>query len=209
MTFDRRRNRTLTCLLAVAILLPGCVAVSRPAPRKMMFVPRVGRTGGLRPRATDSTLAIAPVRAAALARTRALLYRTGERAFVADYYNELHVEPAELMGELARDWLAASGLFGGVVALGDRASGDLVLEGRLLGLYGDYTATGVHHAVCEAEFTLLRHGRPAADVLLQRRYAARAQCPTLGADGLVAAMEGALARVLTDLEADLAEALGG
>ncbi|WP_431281886.1 hypothetical protein ACQW02_21170 [Humitalea sp. 24SJ18S-53] len=128
-------------------LLAGCSVLDRPyvetlryplqpaRPAAMPVAMPASAVRGGRPR--RPTLMIRGLRAAPGLDARGLRVIRADGTERLDPYAEWVGPPNELVEEQLRRWLAASGLFGGIVAQGTRARTDLVLEGEVTALEAD------------------------------------------------------------------------
>ena len=113
--------------------------------------------------------------------------------------------PAEAVDDDLRRWLAASGLFGAVVAPGSRLQADLVLEGELTVLHAD-----LGNGTAQAALALVlidQHPTPAR-VLLQRTETASVKLDGTDTPAQAHAQVAAVEAALRQTEADIAAALG-
>lgn len=150
-------------------------------------------------------LVVRPFRAASGLEGRGFLVRTEAGRWERDFYHEHAVPPAARIGDLAQQWLAASGLFGAVLAPGVPTDPELSLDGRLLALHLERDASASTCAVLELECVLV-DARSGALVALVR-CAEREPVLSEGPAEAVRAWDAALARCLARLESELAAAL--
>ena len=106
--------------------------------------------------------------------------------------------PPQGVEEDLRQWLTASGCFAAVVMPGSQVPHDMVLEGELLALAADPQAGTAHASL---SLVLLRQSGGTTRPMLQRSFTGTA--PLRGQDGraLSQAMRGAVAELLTQVEA--------
>ncbi len=121
------------------------------------------------------------------------------------FYEQWAVPPAEAVDDDLRRWLAASGLFGAVVAPGSRLQADLVLEGELTVLRADL-GNGTAQAAL-AVVLIDQHPTPAR-VLLQRTETASVKLDGTDTPAQAHAQVAAVEAALRQTEADIAAALG-
>ncbi len=145
--FSRRFGLLSLPLLSVP-LLAGCSVLDRPYVETLRYPLQparpegappplrvaAGRGGRVPPR---PTLLIRPVRAAPGLEARGLRVIRADGTERLDPYAEWVGPPNELVEGSLRRWLAASGLFSGILAQGTRARTDLVLEGEVTALEAD------------------------------------------------------------------------
>lgn len=129
---------------------------------------------------------------------------TPDGAYDIAPYEEWIAPPAQLAEAALRSWLGASGLYSAVVAPGSRAEAALVLEAQLTVLEA---APPTGEARAGLAGVLLREERLASRVLVPFEVSATVPlAPGAEAPAQAAAMEAALGRVFSQLEAVLARA---
>jgi cholesterol transport system auxiliary component len=191
----------LICLAAVA-----CVKLERQPLEKRLYALETVRPGVVqgRPACPEGLLARRLVVSARSA-GRELVYRTGESAWNADYYNLFFVSPADMLTQDLRAWLASADLFGEVLDPGSLAPYGYILEGNVTALYGDFAAKPPQ-AVAEMQFLLLRNGDERR-IVLSRGYRRTAPLAASTPQELVRALREATGGIYAALEADLRAAL--
>ena len=134
-----------------------------------------------------------------------LIYRSGEFEYESDFYNEFLISPAAMITEKARNWLSASGLSRRVLDPGSHVDPTHVIEGNVIALYGDLMAKSQPTAVMEIRVFLLEM-QTGADpaIVFGKTYDSSVGIESEGPEGLVAAFDRCLVRILGDLEKDLA-----
>jgi cholesterol transport system auxiliary component len=195
---------------AAAVLLglgwTGCALFAQEPPPKQRFVLEARREGSAAPATGAPALEVRPLAPSPRLDGKQLVYRTGENAYVADFYAELWSSPGALVGDVTADWLAGSGLFSQVLRPGGSRRAPLVLEGWIADLHGDYRDPAAPRAVLELRFALLERRSPDPLVRAERRYREEAAIASASPDALVAGWNQCLAQVLAALERDLAAA---
>jgi ABC-type uncharacterized transport system auxiliary subunit len=203
------RKRGIACAVALGLAAAACL--SRPAPERARFVlDAVGPTPPVAARdgaAAAGTVEIERVRVAPAFEREAFVYRTGESAFESDYYNGFFAPPGLLLRDTLQRRLEQTGLFERVLGSRRRGAADFLLETRVEDLYADLRERAQPRAVVAVEFALLDARSARLDVAFQKRYAAEEPIADLTGAAVAAGLNGALARVLAELEADLATAL--
>jgi len=120
------------------------------------------------------------------------------------FYEQWTVPPAEAVDDDLRRWLADSGVFAAVVGPGSRLTADLVLDGELLTLHADLATMTASAALA----LVLIDQRPSpARIMLDRTEAASVALEGTDPPALVRAQRAAVAAVLRQTEADLANAV--
>ena len=117
-----------------------------------------------------------------------------------DFYEEWAVPPAQAVEDGLRQWLAATGLFGAVLAPGSRLPADLVLEGDLSAFWA---VLAPMKARASLSIVLLDQRPNPIKVVLQRTFTAERPLASADAPAIAAGLKAALADVFTQIEAAL------
>jgi ABC-type uncharacterized transport system auxiliary subunit len=193
-------SRRSWMLAALAVLVAGLGACSRPAPVKGTFVlepampPPVAKTH-------PGSLRIGTVTVGAAYRSKQFVYRESELKFETDYYNEFLVSPAAIIGEATARALSAARAFATVVPAGTALEPDWVLDVFVESLYGDGRTMDNPSAVLSITF-FLRKGDGTVPVWT-KTYTRRSPFTTGSAASYVAAQNVSLGEILADLSRDL------
>lgn len=199
-----RQAAVLIGLLAIVAVLGGC-ALSRPAPVKHTFLlePPPAAAGA---RVHPFALRVGTVNVAAPFRGRALIYRSTEFKYDADFYSEFLVAPAAMIGEVTARSLESTGVFGRVIPPGAPPDGDWVLDGFVSALYGDLRDAARPTAALAISFYLSRTDAASSTPVWSRNYARRVAVADATPEAYAHALSGALGEILADLARDLAAA---
>ncbi len=200
-----RRTQSLcavACVLAAAAAL-GCMNLKSDYPEKHYYMFSAQRTGEPRSGSAEA-LRVRRFRASPAFAGKQMVYRTGRLTYESDFYNELFVRPADMVGEQTRTWLADSGLFAHVMDSAARAEARYVLDGTVLRIYGDYTDSDAPRAVLIAQFILSDDSGAAPRVVHMKDYSAEVAIPMAKPGALAEGWSEGLDAVLSDLEEDLA-----
>jgi cholesterol transport system auxiliary component len=135
-----------------------------------------------------------------------LVYKIGENGFEADYYNSFFVPPASMVTQDLRVWIGESGLFANVLGPDSMGTGDLLLEGVVNSIYGDYSASE-HKAVLNMQFLLLDNSNADLPIIYSRNFDREIPIKSNGADVLVRAFNEGLTSIFAELEKDLGEVI--
>ncbi|MCL5278698.1 MAG: PqiC family protein [Planctomycetes bacterium] len=201
--------RTRLCLLVSSallisgLLLSGC-GQSAIAERKYYVLDTV-RAGPPDAIHTDATVRLRRFNVDEAFAGRSLVYRVDEFRYEPDYYHQFLVLPGVMITEEARDWLANSGLFARVTAVGSRVESTYLLEGNVIDLYADFTQKAPPEAIMEIRFFLLAGPEADESVVLSQTYRAATPISAKTAEAIVGALSQSLADILTRLEADIAK----
>jgi uncharacterized lipoprotein YmbA len=192
-------RRTWT-FAALAVLVTGLGACSRPAPVKGTFVldppfpPQAART-------QPGTLRMGTVTVGAPFRGRQFVYRETELKYETDYYNEFLVAPGANIGEATARALTAARVFTTVVPSGTALDPDWVLDVFIGSLYGDGRNAQQPAAVLGMTF-FLRKGDGGVPVW-SKSYERRVPFTTGSAAAYVTAQNQALGEILAEVARDL------
>ncbi|CCO25206.1 ABC-type transport auxiliary lipoprotein family protein [Maridesulfovibrio hydrothermalis] len=183
----------------------GCVKLERPTLDRKFYTLDVKREGvSAQGGKSEKNLIVRRIKISPRYEDRDLVYRVGVNEFEADYYNAFFVAPASLMTQELRLWMRDSGLFTNVVSPESMGTGELLLEGVVNSIYGDYTG-GSSKAVIEMQFFLLDNNDPDMPIVYSRNFSKAIPAKETGADALVRAMNKGLKEIFTELESDIAE----
>jgi len=161
-------------------------------------------TGVARPGRAGRVLLVRTVQAGPGMEERGLQTLQQDGSVKTDFYEQWTVPPAEAVNDDLRRWLADSGLFAAVLGPGSRMTADFALEGELLALHADLR-TMTARAALSLVLIDLRPG--AASIGFQRTEAASVKLEGTDPPALVQAQREAVAAVLRQTAADLANAL--
>ncbi len=191
--------RTLViCLLPLSLNL-ACVDVSslnREPAEQRRFVLEAKRDSPAAPEGSQS-LRVENFHVASAYVNRSFVYRTEGSEVQSDFYNEFHLAPGDAVSQVIRRWLRDSGLFPAVLATGTRIDADLILEGDVIELYGDYRQEPAA-AVCAIQFLLIDSA--SNELLFQEELRARVEFADPSAASLVTAWNACLAEIAEQLE---------
>jgi cholesterol transport system auxiliary component len=194
-------------LFLATTLSTACLSgLRREAPDRREYALAVVRPAP--PAATASTagLVVRPVRASSLVERKQFITRHADGRVQTDFYNLFFASPASMTTEIVRDWLASAAVISPVVSASSLADAGFILESHLVAV--EITRGGDPAARVAMQFFLLDVREGGRRVALQKTYDERAPLPR-SADpaAAVEAWNGLLARILTQLEADMAAAL--
>lgn len=194
--------RCLLPILALTLALAAGCGLKQSAPQRqyLMLLPPVQGCPAAPSR--QGVVAVRDFSASPGFTGREFVYRLGENEWQSDYYRQFLSPPAQLLAQAARATLTRSGPYAVVLTPGVDAVAEVILDGQLTALYADFRK-GQGEAVAAAQFFLLRATPQGGVPLFQKAYEARIPLATRDFDGLSAAWNQALARILCDLNADL------
>jgi cholesterol transport system auxiliary component len=200
------RRDVLGGLVLTALGAAGCsVLPSQSYLQRRDWPLAVSRPQALPPRQGGRILLVRTVQAGPGLEGRGLSTLEQDGSERTAFYEQWAVPPAQAVDDDLRRWLAASGLFSGVVAPGSRLQADLVLEGELTVLHADL-GNGTARAAL-ALVLIDQHPTPAR-VLLQRTETASVKLEGKDTPAQVHAQVAAVEAVLRQADADIAAAIG-
>lgn len=214
-------HRTLSAALCatLAILASGCVTLSRPLPQKTRYLLEP-RRAPIAPEATPASdgrargaIFVDPVHVSPLFDHKGFLYRVGENEYERDFYHELWVSPGVLVRQATIEWLRDSPVLRTGIEDRRPSATRWRLGGRVERLYADLRNASAPLAVIELSFELVdaradaRAGTDTEDPASRWHYRAEIPAHDTSPAALARAWTEALARILGDLESDLARAL--
>ncbi|CAM2059937.1 hypothetical protein DSUL_50041 [Desulfovibrionales bacterium] len=140
--------------------------------------------------------------------SRELVYRTGERTWLLDYYNRFFVTPDNLLVQNIRRWIEESGIFSHVTEASSVLRFDYRLESSVEAFYGDFSRLDKATAVVDIRFFLLKDVDGELIVALDKAYRQEISLSERSATALVQGLDAGLAAIFVELEIDLARCCG-
>ncbi len=186
-----------------SILLTSCLDLTKEAVLKRRFALTTERDP-VQATEPKSVLMVRALSASSYCEGRGLTYRTGQKTFASDFYNEYFAPPALLITAEVQEWFLNSGVFGSVIAPGSYAAPTHVLEGEVTEFHGDYLESP-GEAVVGLNLIFLQsnqEGRLAsgAKLVFQKVFRSTVALSDDGPEALVTGLEQALAVVLRQAE---------
>jgi cholesterol transport system auxiliary component len=207
----RRQCWNVLALLLGLLLLGSCVKLEQQPVDKRFYSLEVARPGAaLDTAASGATLLVRRLQVSPRVAGRELVYRTGESAWTADYYNLFFVLPADMLTQDLRAWLGQAGLFANVVDQSSLLQPGYILEGNVSALHGDFapnSGKGPAQAVAEMQFLLLKSTAGERSVVLTRDIRKSVPLAARTPAELVRSLRQAVAEANAELETALREAL--
>lgn len=191
-------------VLVVACGVAGCVKLERPSLDRKYFTLDVARSGEKNEVQAVKNLIVRRVKISPRYEDRDLVYKVDENSFEADYYNSFFIPPAALITQELRVWMGDSGIFANVLGPESLGTGELLLEGVVNSIYGDYSGAEPK-AVLRMQFILLNNSNPDLPIVYSRDFNHEIAIDETGPAALVKAMNSGLNHIFTELEKDLAK----
>ncbi|WP_320169281.1 hypothetical protein [Maridesulfovibrio sp.] len=185
--------------------ISGCVKLERPSLERKYFTIDIPRDKA-EPKKPESTtnLTIRRVKISPRYEDRNLVYKTGPNSFESDYYNAFFITPAAMMTQELHSWMSDSGLFANVLGPESMGTGNLILEGVVNAIYGDYSSDP-HKAILKMQFFLLDNENPGLPIIYSRNFSRAIELKDTEAKTLVSALNCGAKEIFTELERDLSE----
>jgi len=196
------RRRTQLLLVAATVSLTACL--SRPPVERTSYLLAAGRDGAPAQAEKAVAIKIRPLHAEPLFERREFLYRLDGERVQSDFYNEFAERPDAMVTSALIAWLRSARLFANVVEPGLPADTPYWLDGTIVALYGDLRDRANPAAVIAIQFYLVRSGAGNQQVLLDRVLRQRVEVRAATAQAIAQGYNEALARILTELERELA-----
>ncbi|MCK4958643.1 MAG: membrane integrity-associated transporter subunit PqiC [Planctomycetes bacterium] len=202
---NHKRNHLIQFIgitLLVSVICSGCAGMQGMNLEKQRYLLDVNRPGGQSETTGDLVVKVRRFHISSRFSGKSLTYRTGEVSYETDFYNEFLTTPASNITEEATKWIGQSGVFANVASTTSAVESDLLLEGSISSLYGDYRVKGKPRAVMGVWFVLLGND---GDIEFRKSYEATVKLGSNKPDELIKGLSGCLEEILTDLENDLRE----
>jgi ABC-type uncharacterized transport system auxiliary subunit len=197
------RHPTRFVLAAAALALAAC-GLSRPSVERANYLLSATRDAPAAQAPKPVAIKVRPLRAAELYERREFLYRVDGQRVLSDFYNEFAERPDAMITSAVIGWLKSAKLFTAVVEPGVPADASYILDGSVTALYGDLQDPRQPAAVMEVQFYLVRPGNASMQVVLDRTLRQRIEVKASTPQALAQGYNEALARILAELERELA-----
>jgi len=193
-------TRLLSCCLAASVLA-GCLA--RPELKRENFLLSAKRPSSGSSGTGGKVLSVRLLQVAPQFENQGFVYRSGDARWESDYYHQFPVSPSENLTEVLRRWMSDSGRFKNVVIPGAGVVPDILLEGYVSELYGDFREPGPGRAVLTMRLVALAGEGSSRSILMSRIYSEAVILEKRNPAALVSAWDVALARILAKAEGDV------
>lgn len=191
--------------MAILLAASGCVgALKADYPERRFYTLSAERSGAAAAPAKEGVLRVRRFTASKLSEGNELVTRTGPAEYETDFYNAFFSPPASQLTEQTQRWLGATGLFSAVVGTGSSVPETHVLEGNLISLHFDDREKHIA-SVLELQVIVVRVSSDPSAVVFQKSYRAEERPENGRSESVVKAWNAGLARILAELEADLAK----
>ena len=190
-------------VLFATAALAAC-GLSRPPVERVEYLLAATRDAPAAQASTPVAIKVRPLRADPLYERREFLYRVDGQRVLSDFYNEFAERPDAMITSAVIGWLKNAKLFAVVVEPGVPADAPYILDGSVTALYGDLQDPRKPAAVMEIRFYLVRAGNASMEVVLDRTLQQRVEVKASTPQALAQGYNAALARILAELERELA-----
>ncbi|MCK4958126.1 MAG: membrane integrity-associated transporter subunit PqiC [Planctomycetes bacterium] len=209
------RNKRKSSFLAycsmslLCALTAGCATQQQSGNTERFFVLEVYRPGqamsGLKPH----VLKVRRFRVSDTFSGNQLIYRTGAMTYEPDFYNKFLASPGSMITDQIIRWLSDSGIFAHVTDTGSETEDNLLLEGNIQSIYGDYSDPKNNLAVIEIRIHAMDTTGAKNTVIFHKTYKASATLKSIspsqinGTAELVKGLNLCLKNIFTEIEGDL------
>jgi uncharacterized lipoprotein YmbA len=194
-------------LLVVSAMTGGC-SLRKQSPAKLRYLVEAKRPGGPTTATAQATLRVRNLQIAAPFEGKGFVYRNSGQNYETDFYHEFLIPPQLMLTEQVRQWLGASGLFRAVPGPASKLDSSHSLEGDVTALYGDFRDQATPKVVLEIHFLIVNDQGSSPQIVLQKSYRQEVKAESHSPEALVAGWSNVLAKILAELERDLADVRG-
>jgi cholesterol transport system auxiliary component len=203
-------RRSCPPLLAVLLLSlggTGCLRLEQPRPERRFYLIEAVRPDSPARTEPVGTLQVRRFQISPAYETPSFIYRTGQHAYEADFYNAFFVPPAAMFTDQFSRWMGEAGLFDRVASGSSQVRARYLVEGLVTAVYGDYRNAARPEAAIELQVLLLKD-RPGDPVIVhQGRYPVREPVLENTPEGLTAAWNRGLESIMMQVEREFTQAL--
>jgi ABC-type uncharacterized transport system auxiliary subunit len=196
----RSQFKYLIALTVAAAVLGGCTEMKHDPLIKAQYLLDVTHGEQVSRQANDLVVEVSRFRISSNFSSKSLVYKISDVGYEADFYNEFLAFPSANITEESIEWLAESRIFRNVTDTAASADRDLLLEGNITALYGDFTASQEPKAVMAIRFALIDNE---GNIEMNKSYSERSKLAAKDATSLIKGFNQCLAEILTSLEKDL------
>ena len=137
--------------------------------------------------------------------TKSFVYRLDEQQYEKDFYNDYVTLPSEMIAAATRQWINDSGIFQFAVGNSNTLMPVYLLQGTVDAMYADFRKGQTAAVVLSMEYYLTSaDGLKKNNVVFRKKYSQREPIQDNSAKTIAKSQQIALARILADLEKDLA-----
>ena len=137
--------------------------------------------------------------------TKSFVYRLDEQKYEKDFYNDYVTLPSEMIASATRQWINDSGVFQFAVGNTNTLLPMYLLQGTVDALYTDFRKGETPGVVLNVEYFLTSaDGAKKNNVVFRKKYSQKEPIQDNSAKTIAKSPHIALARILADLEKDLA-----
>lgn len=199
----RSLHQTIRALLLLSLSCSSCVTLERSYPEKRYFVLDAAERVAAANPVGDRILMVANLRVSPRYADKSFVYRISEAGYETDFYHQFLIATDVMIGEEVRRGLAASRVFKYVVGPSNQLQPNIVLEGSVNALYGDFRNLNAPAAILEMEFFLHNEDTGNPGIVMHKRYPKSVAINGRSAEALVKGWNDALNEIVAALIADL------
>jgi cholesterol transport system auxiliary component len=185
---------------AAILALGGCSA-SRSTPVRQTFLVQPGPPADAGAAPVPGILLVGGFSVSDAYAGKEMVYRFAEHRYQADFYNEFFVNPREMIGQAALQWLQAARLYETVAPLATaRVPGARTLTGFVNEMYADVRDAGHPAAVLAIQFYITSDAPPGNPIRFAQQLRHAAPMTDASAQAYAEGLSRALAAVLLELD---------
>jgi len=193
----------MVTIISILILAGGCGNSTEVTEKNLHFVLSVNRDTVTESQEAKGICKIRSFRTTSPFETNYLIYKINDYSYESDFYNRYLVSPSSMISEQALNWLTDSGVFEYVVDDNSRADAQYLLEGKITGMYADFTNPVNLSSVIEIKFIMIEIQSYNNSIIFDKSYHAATELESSNAADIIKGMNGSLEKVLMSLEEDL------
>jgi ABC-type uncharacterized transport system auxiliary subunit len=127
------------------------------------------------------------------------VYRTDSVHYLSDYYHVFFIQPANMINQLALQYLSTTGLFHYVTDSSSIIKPNYLLDSKVLALYADYRNKNNPKAVIAIKFILFSDHNHQTKIILNKTFREAIPLQTKNSESLIKAWNVGLTRILRQL----------
>ena len=202
--FLKRHAHDVVALTGMLLcFVSGCSVPGGRLKDTQYFVLSTERSSPIAESSGNDVLRIRSFRISSPFSSNQLVYRIGKVNYEADYYKRFLVSPGSMITEQLQHWLDTSGVFANVVDVGSRVKVDYSMEGKILGIYGDYRDPQHPWAMVGIHVILVDETDAVNSIRFNKTYNQALQVPSRSAADLIIGFNKCLENIFIELEKDL------
>lgn len=194
-------------LILILITIPSCLNTQSIYPEKRYYLLEISQTTPDNKQPKNGILRIAKIRMSPPYTGKGFIYKKSNITYDTDFYNEFLISPDDMLAELIRKWMAASGLFERVTCSPGHFKENYILEGAVTTMHGDYSNSNNPIAVLCMQFFLIKDNGLNYKLIFQKNYARQEVIDKHNTQSLVQGWNKALKNIMIDFQSEINQKL--